>query len=381
MASNLNQLYQQQIPDAIRRVQSSAGNDVNRYMGSLMGGQKSLLDDYVKRAAGAGIRRGGMNVAGASPLEGSLALAATRGLASQYATNYNQAVNYANADLSRNQQLLSQLMSGVNASGGYDPAETSSQQLNRQNGRLSGPALQARVGKEAAYDRRTARIQAEQDRKWVLEQRNWLKQDRVQQLRDKATARMRDEASQQQARLDQAERFKNQSLYGGKRDLLPHLVLGSRQQTGGTTAVDQSGRPKSGTTTALPNQLTQPQAPKDKKQAEFQAQYQKQQMLNQLEREKQQIRLNRLQTESQELQLSGDRYKQDAWMRAQNPYLQSINAFLGLGGLGYGGMNNARMGQARTAADVWAGLTKMSNRSFSWNNSNGASRSSSSYKG
>ena len=43
-------------------------------------------------------------------------------------------------------------------------------------------------------------------------------------------------------------------------------------------------------------------------------------------------------------------------------------------------MNNARLGQARTAADVWAGLTKPSNRSFSWSNSTSASASRSSSK-
>ena len=112
MTSYENQLYRQRIPGIIDRLEGSNQSAVNRHMGNLMGGQKTLLDDYVKRAAAAGIRRGGMNVAGGSPLESNLVLQATRGLASQYGSNYNQAVNYANADRASNQQLLGQLLSG-----------------------------------------------------------------------------------------------------------------------------------------------------------------------------------------------------------------------------------------------------------------------------
>ena len=68
--------------------------------------------------------------------------------------------------------------------------------------------------------------------------------------------------------------------------------------------------------------------------ADMQAKYQKQQMLNDLERQAEQLRQSKLQTKTQKLQLYGDQYKQDAWIRAQNPYIQSVNAFLGLGGLG-----------------------------------------------
>ena len=60
-----------------------------------------------------------MNVKGGSPLQSSLALQATKGLASQYSTNYGQAANYANVDRSSSQQLLSQVMNGINSSGGY----------------------------------------------------------------------------------------------------------------------------------------------------------------------------------------------------------------------------------------------------------------------
>ncbi len=38
--------------------------EVRDYMSNVLGGQRNQLDDYVRRTAGAGVKRGGMNVTG-----------------------------------------------------------------------------------------------------------------------------------------------------------------------------------------------------------------------------------------------------------------------------------------------------------------------------
>lgn len=66
--------------------------EVKDYMANVLGGQRNGLDDYVRRAAGAGIRRGGMNVAGGPALDSALHHEAMRNLASGHADRFRDAM-------------------------------------------------------------------------------------------------------------------------------------------------------------------------------------------------------------------------------------------------------------------------------------------------
>jgi hypothetical protein len=407
MAPYLNRRYQSKIPTLIDRLHGSNQGAIDRHMSSLMGGQKSLLDDYVKRAAGAGVQRGGMNVVGGAPLQSRLALEATRGLAGQYAQNYSQATQNANQDRASDQQLLSQLMNASTDSGGYGSGSwgTGRSTGAAQNRGLSGEERRARATNQEYADRIARRAMNDASHDWRMnranekrtlmqqrQQQNWQAQDRRQQIADAKTQRHRDDLAWEQGQQDRAQQLKDQKVtrdaaYRDRQYALSQQNVAQNQAARQGMLDQQTHRNPTrlpGTNTMAPSMATKtsnPETSEGRELSEFQQNYQKQQMLNELERQAQQTRQSKLQTQSQALQLSGERYKQNAWMRAQNPYVQSMNAFLGLGGLGYGGMNNARLGQARIAADVWAGLTRPSNRSFSWSNSTSVSGPRNSYKG
>jgi hypothetical protein len=68
--------------------------EVEEYMSHILGGQRKTLDDYVARTAGAGIKRGGLNVAGGPSLESALHQMAMKNLASGYADRFQDAMNY-----------------------------------------------------------------------------------------------------------------------------------------------------------------------------------------------------------------------------------------------------------------------------------------------
>ncbi|HMK34564.1 MAG TPA: hypothetical protein VK463_05830 [Desulfomonilaceae bacterium] len=68
--------------------------EVRDYMANVMGGQRNTLDDYVRRTAGAGIRRGGLNVAGGPAFESALHQNAMKTLASGYESRFRDAMNY-----------------------------------------------------------------------------------------------------------------------------------------------------------------------------------------------------------------------------------------------------------------------------------------------
>jgi len=68
--------------------------EVQDYMAHVLAGQRNTLDDYVKRTAGAGIRRGGMNVVGGPPLEPSLSHQALSNLARGYSDRFRNAMDY-----------------------------------------------------------------------------------------------------------------------------------------------------------------------------------------------------------------------------------------------------------------------------------------------
>ena len=64
------------------------------YMANALAGQRNTLDDYVRRTAGAGIKRGGMNVVGGPPLESSLSHQAMSSLARGYSDRFRDAMDY-----------------------------------------------------------------------------------------------------------------------------------------------------------------------------------------------------------------------------------------------------------------------------------------------
>ena len=68
--------------------------EVETYMSHILGGQRKTLDDYVAQAAGAGIKRGGLNVVGGPSLESSLHQMAMKSLAAGYADRFSEAMNY-----------------------------------------------------------------------------------------------------------------------------------------------------------------------------------------------------------------------------------------------------------------------------------------------
>jgi len=68
--------------------------EVGRYMENVLGGQRKTLDDYVRRAATAGIRRGGMNVMGGPAYASSLHHDAMDNLARGYSDRFREAMDY-----------------------------------------------------------------------------------------------------------------------------------------------------------------------------------------------------------------------------------------------------------------------------------------------
>lgn len=85
--------------------------DVRNYMDVALGEQRKLLDDYVKSAAGASIKRGGFGVMGAPRLDSSLMYAAIQNLAKDYSSRMKQALEYgANLNNTRNKQYQDDML-------------------------------------------------------------------------------------------------------------------------------------------------------------------------------------------------------------------------------------------------------------------------------
>lgn len=68
--------------------------EVASYMEHVLGGQRKTLDEYVRQAAGAGIKRGGMNVVGGPALDSALHHQAMGTLAAGYADRFKEAMDY-----------------------------------------------------------------------------------------------------------------------------------------------------------------------------------------------------------------------------------------------------------------------------------------------
>ncbi len=71
-----------------------ATGEVRDYMSNVLGGQRNQLDDYVRRTAGAGVKRGGMNVAGGPAMDSALHKNAMKTLASGYSDRFREAMDY-----------------------------------------------------------------------------------------------------------------------------------------------------------------------------------------------------------------------------------------------------------------------------------------------
>ncbi|MBI5248420.1 MAG: hypothetical protein HY912_02900 [Desulfomonile tiedjei] len=68
--------------------------EVTGYMSHVLGGQRELMDEYVKRAATSGTRRGGTNAVGGPAAGSSLHHDAMKTLASDYSNRFSQAMDY-----------------------------------------------------------------------------------------------------------------------------------------------------------------------------------------------------------------------------------------------------------------------------------------------
>jgi hypothetical protein len=68
--------------------------DVKKYLDNDLGQQRTLLDEYVRRAASAGVKRGGMNVAGSPALDSTLRGDSMRTLAAGTSQAFRNAMDY-----------------------------------------------------------------------------------------------------------------------------------------------------------------------------------------------------------------------------------------------------------------------------------------------
>jgi hypothetical protein len=80
-----------QYPD-VRNPQTQS--HLNSFMGQVMSGQRNQMDEYVRRAANAGVTRGGQNVQGGPSYASAANQQAMSNLASGYEGRFNQAMEY-----------------------------------------------------------------------------------------------------------------------------------------------------------------------------------------------------------------------------------------------------------------------------------------------
>ncbi len=78
-------------PDYVARPDDK---EVSDYMSNILGGQRKLMDEYVGRAANAGVRRGGTNAVGGPAVDSALHHDAMKSLASDYANRFSEGMNY-----------------------------------------------------------------------------------------------------------------------------------------------------------------------------------------------------------------------------------------------------------------------------------------------
>jgi|GEM_PF-865995 len=76
------------------RVARVGDREIEDYMSNVLSGQRNTLDDYVRQAAGAGIKRGGMTTVGGPSLDSSLHHRALDTLARGYSDRFKEALDY-----------------------------------------------------------------------------------------------------------------------------------------------------------------------------------------------------------------------------------------------------------------------------------------------
>ncbi len=69
-------------------------SNVQGYLSQYLAGQRDLLNDYVRRAAGAAVKRGGMNVVGGPQVDSELQKSALETLAKGYSQAFKDAMDY-----------------------------------------------------------------------------------------------------------------------------------------------------------------------------------------------------------------------------------------------------------------------------------------------
>ncbi|MFC1834688.1 hypothetical protein ACFL2Q_08135 [Thermodesulfobacteriota bacterium] len=106
---------------------------VKDYMSHVMGGQRNQLDEYVRRAAGAGISRSGLNVRGGPAMSSSLHHSAMKNLAAGYAGRFSEAMNYNKYLKATQQSLYQSQMSQLQSLLGTQHSYISSQADWRRN--------------------------------------------------------------------------------------------------------------------------------------------------------------------------------------------------------------------------------------------------------
>jgi hypothetical protein len=166
---------------------------VRDYMSHVMGGQRKMLADYVRQAAGAGIKRGGLNVRGGPALESSLHKGAMEHLASGHGKRFKEAMNY-------NKYLTSTMHSRQ-----AERMRDLTSMLGMQHRYLSSQADQQNRLADRAYNDRLRREQWARDDRLRREQRRY-------QLDDQRRQEML-----RQQELERQEPFRNLQLEQARR--------------------------------------------------------------------------------------------------------------------------------------------------------------------
>jgi hypothetical protein len=192
-------------------------------MDHVMGGARNLLDNYVKKAAATGIKRGGMNVVGGPALDSALHHSAMKNLAGSYGNTFREAMNY-------NKYLTS--------------TKRAQQQQNLKNLQSMLGMRRELLDRKAGWSKRLGDLQRSDyldklqwdrgadARKWEREQRDWARQDRLFETRRRK--RTRDERTARRTEMRRIE-----ALMGGKNGPLRGQMSTSDLNKYGRAMVDE----------------------------------------------------------------------------------------------------------------------------------------------
>ncbi len=176
------------LSDRGTHVARPADPEIRDYMDNVLGGQRNTLDDYVRRAAGASIRRGGRNTAGSLPLDSALYQQAIEGLAKGYGDRFRDAMNYnryvkgtESSQLSDNMRNLQNLLS-LQQRYLSNAADWQQRRVSSQPTPTSSDDGRDRALKDLALERMRQQMETE---RW---QNTAAKEDRQRALDDKLSA-------------------------------------------------------------------------------------------------------------------------------------------------------------------------------------------------